>query len=101
MEMALTAAENTLFNVAELGSDPNFIQNNPTRLQALVGAAKYLATNNAIEAIDQAMRICGGAGLSMALPLQRHYRDARAGLNNPPMDDISVTTLGKMALGLI
>lgn len=101
MEMALTAAENTLFNVAELGSDPNFIQNNPTRLQALVGAAKYLATNNAIEAIDQAMRICGGAGLSMALPLQRHYRDARAGLNNPPMDDISVSTLGKMALGLI
>jgi hypothetical protein len=34
------------------------------------------------------------------LPLQRYYRDVRAGLGNPPMDDVSILNLGKMALGL-
>jgi alkylation response protein AidB-like acyl-CoA dehydrogenase len=101
MELALLSAENTLFHVADLASDPDFIQNNPAQLQALVGAAKYLAVNKAIEAIDQAMRIVGGAALSMNFPLQRYYRDIRAGLNNPPMDDVSIPTLGKMALGLL
>ncbi len=101
MELTLLSAEDTLFNVADLASDPAYIEANPARLQALVGAAKNLATNKSIEAIDLAMRICGGASLSMNLPLQRSYRDARAGLNNPPMDDVSITTLGKMALGLI
>lgn len=101
MELALLEAENTLFKVAELASDIGYIEENPAKINALVGAAKYLATNRAIEAIDLAMRICGGAALSMQLPLQRYYRDSRAGLNNPPMDDTSLNMLGKMGLGLI
>ena len=101
MELALISAENTLFEVADLASDPAYIEANPARLQALIGAAKYLASNKAIEAIDLAMRIVGGAALSMHLPLQRYYRDSRAGLNNPPLDDVSIGTLGKMALGLL
>jgi alkylation response protein AidB-like acyl-CoA dehydrogenase len=60
-----------------------------------------LATNNAIAAVDLALRIVGSAGLSMELPLQRYYRDVRAGLGNPPMDDVSTVTLGKLALGLL
>ncbi len=101
MELALLAAENTLFMVAELASDQSIIEEQPARLSALVGAAKNLATNNSLEAIDLALRVVGGAGLSMDFPLQRYYRDARAGLNNPPMDDTSLAALGKLTLGLL
>ena len=99
MELALLSAENTLFAVADL-ADAGEAERDPARLNALVGAAKQLATNRAIEAVDLAMRIVGGAGLSMDLPMQRYYRDVRAGLNNPPMDDVSTAMLGKLALGI-
>ncbi len=100
MELALLAAENTLFAVADL-ADNGEATRNPARLTALVGAAKQLATNHALEAVDLAMRIVGAASLSMNSPLQRYYRDARAGLSNPPMDDASTLLLGKLALGLL
>jgi len=99
MELALLEAENTLFAVADLAASGE-AERNPARLTALVGAAKQLATNRAIEAVDLAMRIVGSASLSMEMPLQRHYRDVRAGLGNPPMDDVSTINLGKYALGL-
>jgi alkylation response protein AidB-like acyl-CoA dehydrogenase len=62
-----------------------------------VAAAKYVATNTAIEVVDKAMRIVGGASLSRDLPLERYYRDVRAGLHNPPMDDMTLTLVGKGA----
>jgi alkylation response protein AidB-like acyl-CoA dehydrogenase len=100
MELALLAAENTLLAVADL-ADSGEHERNPARLNALVGAAKQLATNNAIAAVDLALRIVGSTGLSMDLPLQLYYRDVRAGLGNPPMDDVSTVALGKLALGLL
>ncbi len=99
MELALLSAENTLFAVADL-ADAGEAERNSDRLAALVGAAKQLATNRAIEAVDLAMRIVGGASLSMEGPLQRYYRDVRAGLHNPPMDDVSTLALGKLVLGV-
>ena len=65
-----------------------------------VNASKYLATNNAIQITDLALRVVGSAGLFRALPLERYFRDVRAGLGNPPMDDIALTAIGKGALGL-
>lgn len=100
MELALLEAENTLFAVADLAASGE-ADRNPSRMTALVGAAKLLATNRAMEAIDLAMRIAGSASLSMETPLQRYYRDARAGLGNPPLDDVSTLNLGKLALGLL
>ena len=99
MELALLEAENTLFAVADLAASGE-AERNPARLTALVGAAKQLATNRAIEAVDLAMRIVGSASLSMETPLQRYYRDVRAGLGNPPKDDVSTINLGKYVLGL-
>lgn len=63
-------------------------------------AAKYVATNNAIRVTDLALRVVGSAGLARSLPLERYFRDARAGLGNPPMDDVALSTIGKGALGV-
>ena len=41
------------------------------------------------------MRIVGAKSLEMSRPLQRYYRDIRAGLHNPPMEDMAYTNIAK------
>jgi alkylation response protein AidB-like acyl-CoA dehydrogenase len=65
-----------------------------------LAAAKYTATNNAIRVTDLALRVTGSIGLTRSLPLERYFRDVRAGLGHPPMDDAALTLIGKAALGL-
>jgi alkylation response protein AidB-like acyl-CoA dehydrogenase len=48
-----------------------------------------------VEIVDIAMRINGARSLSEKNPLQRYYRDVRAGLHNPPMDDMTIINLAK------
>lgn len=67
-------------------------------LKPELGLAKYTVTNNAIRIVDKAMRIVGGASLSRSCPLERYYRDVRAGLHNPPMDGTVIQTLATAAL---
>jgi alkylation response protein AidB-like acyl-CoA dehydrogenase len=67
-------------------------------LKPELGLAKYVATNNAIKVVDMAMRIVGGASLAKSSPLERYYRDVRAGLHNPPMDNTVLQTLAATAL---
>ena len=50
--------------------------------------AKVRVTNAAVEATDEALRIAGGPGY-LAGRLERAFRDARAGLINPPLDDVA------------
>ena len=57
---------------------------------AQVPLVKYHATNNAVRVTDLALRIAGGAGLADAAPLERCFRDVRAGLIHPPMDDVAL-----------
>lgn len=63
-------------------------------------AAKYAVTNNAIQITDLALRVTGSPGLLKKYPLERYFRDVRAGLGNPPMDDVALTLIGKQALGV-
>lgn len=63
-------------------------------------AAKYVVTNNVIRITDVALRVVGSAGLARSMPLERYFRDARAGLGHPPIDDVALTLIGKHALGL-
>ncbi len=51
--------------------------------------AKLTATNAAVAATDEAQRIAGGPGF-LAGRLERAFRDARAGLINPPLDDVAL-----------
>ncbi|HVA86842.1 MAG TPA: acyl-CoA dehydrogenase family protein [Candidatus Saccharimonadales bacterium] len=59
-----------------------------------VGLAKVGATNAAVLATDEALRIAGGPGF-LAGPIERAFRDARAGLINPPLDDIAFQDFAK------
>lgn len=63
-----------------------------------LGAVKVSVVNNALEVVDFAMRIVGARSLSASSPLQRYYRDVRAGLHNPPMEDMTLQALAKKSL---
>ncbi len=51
--------------------------------------AKLVATRAAVDATDAAARIAGGPGF-LAGRLERALRDARAGLINPPLEDVAL-----------
>jgi alkylation response protein AidB-like acyl-CoA dehydrogenase len=61
---------------------------------------KYFATNNAIRLVDMAMEIVGAAGFLKKHPLERYYRDVRAGVNHPFSNARMRELIGKNALGI-
>lgn len=98
IEILLLQARSVLFGTAEAWQAAT-----PEARQALAwrfAAAKYTVTNHAIEITDLALRVVGSAGLQRQYPLERYVRDVRAGLGNPPMDDVALTLIGKTALGV-
>jgi len=60
-----------------------------TSLMPDVALAKLRATAAAAAATDEALRIAGGPGF-LAGRLERAFRDARAGLINPPLEDVAL-----------
>lgn len=68
-----------------------------TRIAPDLALAKVTATNAAVTATDEALRISGGPGF-LAGRLERAFRDARAGLINPPLDDVALTGFGRAVL---
>lgn len=63
-----------------------------------VAAAKIDTLNNCIEAVDLAMRVVGGVSLQKQRPIERYYRDVRAALHNPPLEDRALEMLARAAL---
>jgi alkylation response protein AidB-like acyl-CoA dehydrogenase len=51
-----------------------------------------------VAAVDQAMRVAGGASFTRSLSLERLYRDVRGGLSHPIGDDEAYLLLGRAAL---
>lgn len=96
MQVRLTAARKILYDTARMWVEhPEAHASMP----AHIATAKYLCTNAAVDVSDQALRIAGGFGLTRSLPLERFYRDARAGLTHPPQDDAALELIGRVALG--
>ncbi|MBM7097646.1 acyl-CoA/acyl-ACP dehydrogenase [Bacillus sp. H-16] len=91
MELLVLESRHFLYSVAEKWdrSDLNVRQS----MKAELGAVKLSVVNKAMEIVDLAMRIVGAKSLSETNPLQRYYRDVRAGLHNPPMDDMTINQL--------
>lgn len=94
IELMLDQARFTLYGVAQAYDDPTMRKNITNEL----AVAKHTVVNLAIEIIDKAMRIVGAKSLQLSNPLQRYYRDVRAGLHNPPMDDMTISKLAQSAL---
>ena len=63
-----------------------------------VAMAKIDTLNNCIEAVDLAMRVVGGVSLQKARPIERYYRDVRAALHNPPLEDRALEQIARSAL---
>ncbi|MFC1442578.1 acyl-CoA dehydrogenase family protein [Streptacidiphilus sp. N1-10] len=69
IEVELTAAEELLFALAR-GVDEG-APDAPLR----TAAGRIVATRAAVSVVEQAVALSGGAGLSRAHPLERHFRD--------------------------
>lgn len=97
MELLLLGARSALYSSVEEWID---YPEHRDSLGPQLAAAKILATNNAIDVTDLAMRIVGSVGMQRANPLERYFRDARAGLGNPPIDDVAQGQIARATLGL-
>ena len=60
-----------------------------------VVAAKVFAVETALTVTDAALKLAGGASLSPELPLERFFRDVRAGLMHPPSGDAALELVGR------
>jgi len=98
MEIALITARTLVLSAAE---DWGNLPERRAELSPRIAVAKTVAINQAIATTDIAMRITGGAGLSRGHPLERAFRDVRAGLTHPPLEDRAKEALGKAALASI
>jgi alkylation response protein AidB-like acyl-CoA dehydrogenase len=67
---------------------------------ARVVMPKYVATNNAIAAVNQCMEVVGAHGMLKKFPMERYYRDVRAGVNHPLSNARARELIGKVALGI-
>jgi len=96
MDLKLMQARSFMYSVATEWD--NRSKEDRQALSADLAAVKTVATNLANEVVDLAMRIAGGRGLSKSYRFEQFYRDVRAGLHNPPMDDMVIQILAKKAI---
>ncbi|WP_107950555.1 acyl-CoA dehydrogenase family protein [Lysinibacillus parviboronicapiens] len=94
IELKLHQARFVLYGVAEAYDDA--VRRNTLTNEMAV--AKHTVTNLAIDIVDKAMRVVGAKSLQLTNPLQRYYRNVRAGLHNPPMDDMTIIKLATAAI---
>jgi alkylation response protein AidB-like acyl-CoA dehydrogenase len=69
-------------------------------LLAAVTTPQYVATRNALEVVTTAMQVVGGPSITRRLPLERWYRDVRAGTLHPFTHYWLLEMIGKAALGI-
>jgi|SRR5690606_38858971 len=62
--------------------------------------AKVSACEMAVEVCHRALQVCGGAAYIKGNPVERSYRDARAGSLQGPSDDTLKILVGRHLLGL-
>jgi alkylation response protein AidB-like acyl-CoA dehydrogenase len=60
---------------------------------------KYVATGNAIKAVEIGLELTGNPGLTRNNPLERHYRDVLCSRIHSPQNNTILTAAGRAALG--
>lgn len=97
MDMQLQAARSLLLEVAgEWHGDGDRSQMMPR-----ITAAKLMAVETAMSVTEKALQVAGGSSITRDLPLERYFRDARAGSMHPPSGDSAYEAIGKAAIGPI
>lgn len=94
IDVALQTAELLLMQVA---SEWTGLDEHRQEFLPRLAVAKYHAIEVALEVTEKALRIAGGISISKALPLERYFRDVRAGLMHPPSGDIALEIIGRGA----
>lgn len=95
MEVLLEGARAAMWKAAvEVDSD------DPRSWSRKAVAARMIAIENSVRVVDLALRAVGGASYFKRLPLERLFRDVRAGLYHPFDSDESLEFLGKSAFGV-
>ncbi|MET0791580.1 MAG: acyl-CoA dehydrogenase family protein, partial [Polyangiaceae bacterium] len=61
---------------------------------------KYIATGNAIRAVEIGLELTGNPGLSRKNPLERHYRDVLCSRIHSPQNDTILTSAGRTGFGI-
>lgn len=96
MDTKLLAARHMLWSTAQAYQNKSQEQS----IQSEISASKVIVMNEGLDIVDLAMRIVGAKSLEMTRPLQRYYRDMRAGLHNPPMEDMAYSQIAKNAINI-
>lgn len=91
IDMPLQAAKSLLLDTADTWN------NNSAR----IATAKHFAVTVANEVTEKALFIAGGRALTPSLPLERYFRDVRAGQMQPPSGDTAFEIIGRNAIDSI
>jgi alkylation response protein AidB-like acyl-CoA dehydrogenase len=95
MDLLIESARAVMWKAAaELDSD------DPRSWSRKAVAARMVAVENSVRVVDLALRAVGGSSYFKRLPLERLFRDVRAGLYHPFDSDESLEFLGRSAFGL-
>lgn len=94
MELELSIARHMLYGTVERYEQAE----DKTTLQESLDITKIAVTNGAIKIVDLAMKIVGSRALSQSNPMHRYYLNVRAGLYNPPMEDMIKSKLASAAI---
>ncbi|MCA0456306.1 MAG: acyl-CoA/acyl-ACP dehydrogenase [Chloroflexi bacterium] len=94
IDVALMAARALMLDVANQWTGDERSKG----LFPLIAAAKHMATETANMVTDKALQIAGGTSLTRDLPLERFFRDTRAGLMQPPSGDTALEIIGRGAI---
>ena len=95
MDMLIEGARAVMWKAAaEVDSD------HPQSWSRKAVAARMIAIENSVRVVDLALRAVGGSSYFKRLPLERFFRDVRAGLYHPFDSDETLEFLGKSAFGL-
>jgi alkylation response protein AidB-like acyl-CoA dehydrogenase len=95
IDVALQAARSLLMEVAAEWQGQEEAR---PMMSARIAAAKTMVTETANDVTDKALRIAGGSAITKALPLERYFRDVRAGSMQPPSGDTALEMVGRAAI---
>jgi alkylation response protein AidB-like acyl-CoA dehydrogenase len=95
MDMLIEGARAAMYRAAGMVDSEH-----PASWSRRAVAARMIAIENSVKVVDLALRAVGGSSYFKRLPLERLFRDVRAGLYHPFDSDESLEFLGKSAFGL-